>query len=44
MMSSITQFTERMKARLRGGPDLKVMRDKKDDESFSLQPCPIITE
>lgn len=39
-MSFTTQLIERMEARLQGGPALKVM---KDDESFSLQPHPIIT-
>lgn len=43
-MSAIRQLIERMKARLQGGPNLKVMRDEKDDESYSLQPRPVITE
>lgn len=42
-MSFVTQLFERMKARLQGGPDLKVMKDEKDDESFSPQPRPVLT-
>lgn len=32
-MSSMKLLIARLKARLQGGPDFKVMKDEKDDES-----------
>lgn len=42
-MSAIRRLIERMKARLQGGTNLKLMRDEKDDESYRLQPRAVIT-
>lgn len=43
-MSSITRLIKRTKARLQGGPDLKALKDEKDDESFSWRPRPVLSE